>query len=100
MRFHIDVDWQVPSSIKYALFIGLPVLVMVGGGAIVYAGVPNTYSAGQVVSATAINQNFTARLAAGSNETLSTTASGQVNPTTTQMLWQSSSSVVTTDSSG
>jgi microcystin-dependent protein len=59
MRIQVRIDWQVPTSVKYSLLIGLPVLALVGGGALVHANVPNAFSTGAVLSSKQLNDNFT-----------------------------------------
>jgi hypothetical protein len=53
------IDLEIPARTKRrALLVGIPLGVLLGGAAIVWAGVPNVFSAGQTLSSAAINQNF------------------------------------------
>ncbi len=53
------IDLEIPARTKRrALMAGIPVAVLLGGAALVWAGVPNVFSAGQALSSAQINQNF------------------------------------------
>jgi hypothetical protein len=55
----IVIDWEVPQRFRrLGLRIGLPVVLLVSGGAIGHAAVPNVFSSGQTLSAAILNQNF------------------------------------------
>jgi hypothetical protein len=62
MKLKIYVlDLEVPAHTKRrAIFVGIPLAVILGGAALVYAGVPNTFTTGDVLSAQLMNANFSA----------------------------------------
>jgi microcystin-dependent protein len=60
MRVHFGIDWQVPRPLKYGVLVAAPLLVLVAGGALVYANVPNVFTKGQPLTAQALNDNFAA----------------------------------------
>ncbi len=49
-----------PRTKRRALLMGIPLGILLGAGAIVYAGVPNTFAAGDSLSAMKVNANFSA----------------------------------------
>lgn len=59
MRVQIHIDFEVPARVKRALRIGVPIAVLLVGGA-VYAGVPNSFKDGDTLSAQTMNDNFAA----------------------------------------
>ena len=59
MRVKIHIDFEVPQRVKRALKIGVPVAIVLAGGGIVYANVPNTFKDGDALSAQTMNDNFT-----------------------------------------
>jgi hypothetical protein len=54
------IDLEIPPRVKrWALRIGIPAAVLLGGGAIAYAtGLPVTWSSGQTLYAADLNNNF------------------------------------------
>jgi microcystin-dependent protein len=52
------VDFQIPQAVKkWALKIGIPVAVLVGGG-VAFAGLPGGYADGQSLTAEVLSSNF------------------------------------------
>jgi hypothetical protein len=53
------LDLEIPARTKRrALLVGIPLGVLLGTAAIVYANVPNVFKPGDVLSSSKINQNF------------------------------------------
>lgn len=125
MKITLTIDTELATRTKRILacaaLFGVAVVVTAA-----YADVPNTFAPGEVLTAADLNANFgklvqdvtalqqqdtaletedTMRLQAGTvgdieagaNHTL---VGGSVNPTTTQMSWQTASSVQLTDANG
>lgn len=127
MKFKLVViDLELSARAKRIAAAVVASLFVVGGGAIAYADVTHAWKDGEVLNATDLNDNFKqidqrvgaleqseaasgtqfqARMEAGSTVSIpqgsnGTVAGGAVNPSTTQMLWQSATSVVGTDAAG
>ncbi len=58
MRIKVNIDWQVPGVAKRAGLAAAALGCFLGGGALVYANVPNAFTKGQTLTADGLNQNF------------------------------------------
>jgi hypothetical protein len=58
MRVQLHIDFELSRPVKRALKFVVPALVLFVGG-VALAGVPNVFNTGDVLSATAMNANFT-----------------------------------------
>lgn len=125
MKITLTIDTQLATRTKRILASAalLSVAVVVTAA---YADVPNTFAPGEVLTAADLNANFgklvqdvtalqqqdaaletedamrlqagtVGNIESGANHTL---VGGAVNPTTTQMSWQTASSVQNTDANG
>jgi microcystin-dependent protein len=55
------IDFQIPRRTKrIAVIAGVPAAVLLGAAALAYAGVPNTFNAGDALSSAKLNANFAA----------------------------------------
>ncbi len=55
----VIVDLEIPRKTKrIALLAGIPLALLLGSGALVYANVKHTFAAGDPLSATTMNENF------------------------------------------
>jgi hypothetical protein len=57
----VIVDLEIPPRVKrWGIRIGIPAVLLVGAGAVAVASVPTVWTGGQVLTAAALNANFTA----------------------------------------
>lgn len=53
------IDLEIaPRTKRRAMLVGIPVGLLFGGSAVLYASVPNQFSPGQVISSSQMNENF------------------------------------------
>ena len=53
------IDFEIPRRTKrLAVIVGVPTAALLGAAALAYAGVPNTFSAGEPLSSSQMNANF------------------------------------------
>jgi hypothetical protein len=94
MRIQLHVDFELSRPVKRALKFVAPALVLFVGG-VALAGVPNVFNAGDVLSATAMNANFTnldARLSR--LEALAGTADGGAGAVSGPVVWADSTGAI------
>ena len=102
----VVVDFEIPARVKkWGLRVGIPAAVLLGGGAIAYAGGLTTFTDGQTLHASDLNANFTALQGqimspVNSNMNARFPSDSPINPATTPMSWQASSEVGTSSAAG
>ncbi len=60
MKIKVTVDIELSPRAKRLLLVGLSMGVLVVGGAVAFANVPNTFKDGDTLSAATMNDNFAA----------------------------------------
>jgi hypothetical protein len=80
----VVVDVEVPSRVKkWGLGLGIPLAVMLGGGAVAYAAGLMTWTSGQTLTAADLNNNFSLL------QSEITALQGQVHPPSGFRAWTS-----------
>jgi hypothetical protein len=80
----VTVDLEIPARVKrWVLRVGIPACVLLGGGALAWAGLPHTFADGQVLSAQDLDDNFNAL------DTRLTAVQGQVHAASAFRAWTS-----------
>jgi hypothetical protein len=103
----VVVDFEIPARVKkWGLRIGIPTAILLGGGAVAYAGSLISFSDGQTLHAADLNSNFSnlqAQIIAPVNANSASIVPQDValNPTSKQMIWQAGTAVgAATDANG
>jgi hypothetical protein len=96
----VTIDFHIPRSVrKWGVRLGIPVGVLLSGGAIAWAAGLHAWNQGDTLNASDLNGNFSyleSQILAPVDTNLSSVGGATVNPSTTPMIWQAGSTIVTT----